>query len=94
MPLAAALQRYLTNQRIGYDVILHESTMSSNHTAEACHVSGDRLAPDDFREKLGWALGRIRQTDAEMKAGRLCPAPERCDWQGGCKYPSICRSEG
>jgi ATP-dependent helicase/DNAse subunit B len=57
-------------------------------------VSGDRLAPDDFREKLGWALGRIRQTDAEMKAGRLCPAPERCDWQGGCKYPSICRSEG
>jgi ATP-dependent helicase/DNAse subunit B len=57
-------------------------------------VAGDRLEPDDFREKLGWALGRIRATDAEMRAGRLCPAPERCDWQGGCKYPSICRSEG
>ena len=57
-------------------------------------VSGDRLEPDEFREKLGWALGRIRATDAEMRAGRLCPAPERCDWQGGCKYPSICRSEG
>jgi ATP-dependent helicase/DNAse subunit B len=56
-------------------------------------VAGDRLEPDDFRERLGWALGRIRQTDAEMRAGRLCPAPERCDWQGGCKYPSICRSE-
>jgi ATP-dependent helicase/DNAse subunit B len=55
---------------------------------------GDRLEPDDFRERLGWALGRIRQTDAEMRAGHLCPAPERCDWQGGCKYPSICRSEG
>ncbi len=57
-------------------------------------VAGDRLEPDDFRETLGWALGRIRQTDAEMRAGRLCSAPERCDWQGGCKYPSICRSEG
>jgi ATP-dependent helicase/DNAse subunit B len=57
-------------------------------------VSGDRLEPDEFREKLGWALGRIRATDAEMRSGRLCPAPERCDWQGGCKYPSICRSEG
>ena len=57
-------------------------------------VAGDRLEPDEFREKLGWALGRIRATDAEMRAGRLCPAPERCDWQGGCKYPSICRSEG
>jgi ATP-dependent helicase/DNAse subunit B len=57
-------------------------------------VSGDRLEPDEFREKIGWALGRIRATDAEMRAGRLCPAPERCDWQGGCKYPSICRSEG
>jgi ATP-dependent helicase/DNAse subunit B len=55
---------------------------------------GDRLQPDDFRERLGWALGRIRATDTEMRAGRLCPAPERCDWQGGCKYPSICRSEG
>ena len=57
-------------------------------------VSGDRLEPDEFREKLGWALGRIRATDADMRAGRLCPAPDRCDWQGGCKYPSICRSEG
>jgi ATP-dependent helicase/DNAse subunit B len=57
-------------------------------------VAGDRLEPDEFREKIGWALGRIRATDAEMRDGRLCPAPERCDWQGGCKYPSICRSEG
>jgi ATP-dependent helicase/DNAse subunit B len=56
-------------------------------------VAGDRLGPDEFREKLDWALERIRETDAEMRAGRLCPAPERCDWQGGCKYPSICRSE-
>jgi ATP-dependent helicase/DNAse subunit B len=56
-------------------------------------VAGDRLGPEEFREKLDWALERIRETDAEMRAGRLCPAPERCDWQGGCKYPSICRSE-
>jgi RecB family exonuclease len=56
-------------------------------------VGGDRLPREDFRAKLDWALERIRETDARMRAGELCSAPERCDWQGGCKYPSICRSE-
>ena len=28
-----------------------------------------------------------------MRAGELCARPDRCDWNGGCKYPSICRSE-
>jgi Ala-tRNA(Pro) deacylase len=44
MPLAAALQRYLTNRQIGYDLILHDETPSSTRTAEASHVSGDCLA--------------------------------------------------
>ena len=56
-------------------------------------VGGDRLPREEFRAKLDWALERIRETDARMRAGELCSAPERCDWQGGCKYPSICRSE-
>ena len=54
---------------------------------------GDRLDPDEFREKLDWALARIRETDALMRAGELCARPDRCDWNGGCKYPSVCRSE-
>jgi RecB family exonuclease len=53
----------------------------------------DRLDPEEFRQKLDWALGRIRETDALMRAGELCARPDRCDWNGGCKYPSVCRSE-
>jgi len=56
-------------------------------------VDTDRLAPDEFRQKLDWALGRIRDTDALMRAGDLRACPDRCDWNGGCKYPSVCRSE-
>jgi ATP-dependent helicase/DNAse subunit B len=53
----------------------------------------DRLAPDEFRAKLDWALERIRDTDTCMRGGQLCARPDSCDWNGGCKYPSICRSE-
>jgi len=31
--------------------------------------------------------------NALMRAGELCARPDRCDWNGGCKYPSVCRSE-
>ena len=50
------------------------------------------LGEDEFRAKLDWALERIRATDAAMRRGELCAKPERCAWNGGCKYPSICRS--
>ncbi len=53
----------------------------------------DRLDPEEFQEKLDWALERIRETDSLMRGGELCSRPDRCDWNGGCKYPSVCRSE-
>jgi RecB family exonuclease len=56
-------------------------------------VDNDRLGPEEFHEKLEWALGRIRETDELMRAGELKACPDRCDWNGGCKYPSVCRSE-
>jgi ATP-dependent helicase/DNAse subunit B len=56
-------------------------------------VKTDRLPPEEFREKLDWALGRIRETDAAMKRGELRCNPDSCAWNGGCMYPSICRSE-
>jgi ATP-dependent helicase/DNAse subunit B len=56
-------------------------------------VDTDRLDREDFQEKLEWARGRIRETDALMRAGELRACPDRCDWNGGCKYPSVCRSE-
>jgi ATP-dependent helicase/DNAse subunit B len=57
------------------------------------YVAGDRLDSDDFREKLDWALSRIRETDDLMRRGQLCAQPDSCAWNGGCSYPSICRSE-
>ena len=44
MSIAPTLHRYLAAENILYDEIPHDPTMSSTRTAEACHVSGDRLA--------------------------------------------------
>jgi Ala-tRNA(Pro) deacylase len=43
MSIAPILQRYL-DQNVTYDVIQHDTTMSSARTAEVCHISGDCLA--------------------------------------------------
>jgi ATP-dependent helicase/DNAse subunit B len=56
-------------------------------------VASDRLEPEAFRSKLAWALDRIRETDERMRRGELCSSPDSCAWNGGCSYPSICRSE-
>jgi hypothetical protein len=56
-------------------------------------VSTDQLDPDAFRGKLDWALARIRETDGLMRRGELRCNPDSCAWNGGCMYPSICRSE-
>jgi ATP-dependent helicase/DNAse subunit B len=57
------------------------------------YVANDRLEADAFESKLAWALERIRETDARMRRGELCSSPDSCAWNGGCSYPSICRSE-
>jgi Ala-tRNA(Pro) deacylase len=43
MSIAPTLQRYL-DQKVTYDVLTHEPTMSSTRTAQVCRISGDRLA--------------------------------------------------
>jgi Ala-tRNA(Pro) deacylase len=43
MSIAPTLQKYL-DQKVTYEVITHEPTMSSTRTAQACGISGDRLA--------------------------------------------------
>jgi ATP-dependent helicase/DNAse subunit B len=53
----------------------------------------DRLPAEEFREKLDWALGQVRATDARMRNGELGCNPDQCAWNGGCSYPSICRCE-
>ena len=44
MSISPTLYKYLAAENIQYDEIPHELTMTSSRTAEACHVSGDRLA--------------------------------------------------
>ena len=44
MSIAPTLQKYLAAENIQYEEILHELSMTSTRTAEACHISGDRLA--------------------------------------------------
>jgi ATP-dependent helicase/DNAse subunit B len=53
----------------------------------------DRLPPEEFRAKLEWALGQVREADARMRRGELGCDPDACAWNGGCSYPSICRCE-
>ena len=43
MSIAPTLVKYL-DQHVTYDVLLHEPTASSMRSAEACRISGDRLA--------------------------------------------------
>jgi ATP-dependent helicase/DNAse subunit B len=56
-------------------------------------VKTDRLDPEEFRDTLDRALTRIRETDRSMRRGELRCTPDSCAWNGGCMYPSICRSE-
>jgi ATP-dependent helicase/DNAse subunit B len=56
-------------------------------------VPTDRVSEEEFREKLDWARGRIRETDAAIRGGRLACKPDSCAWNGGCSYPSLCRCE-
>jgi len=53
----------------------------------------DRLPADRFEEMLDWARERIRETDEAMRRGQIRCTPESCAWNGGCSYPSLCRSE-
>jgi hypothetical protein len=53
----------------------------------------DVLPPEEFRQKLDWALTRVRETDGRMRSGELGCNPDQCSWEGGCSYPSICRCE-
>jgi Ala-tRNA(Pro) deacylase len=44
MTISPTLHKYLAAENIEYDEVPHVLTMSSAHTAQACHISGDRLA--------------------------------------------------
>jgi Ala-tRNA(Pro) deacylase len=44
MTIAASVQDCLAREGVHYDVIAHERTRDSNHSAQAAHIPGARLA--------------------------------------------------
>jgi len=56
-------------------------------------VPNDLLPPDAFEVRLARARERIADTADAMRRGRLCARADSCAWNGGCAYPSICRTE-
>jgi Ala-tRNA(Pro) deacylase len=44
MTIAATLEKYLDGKGVDYEVLTHRHTEDSLHTAEAAHVTGDKLA--------------------------------------------------
>jgi len=44
MTIAASVTDHLIREGVAYEVITHEHTRDSNHSAEAAHIPGDQLA--------------------------------------------------
>jgi Ala-tRNA(Pro) deacylase len=76
MSIAPTLRKYLTAENIQYDEISHEPTLTSIRTAEASHVSGDRLAKAIvLRRDSGYMLAvlptshHLRMSDLRARFG-------------------------
>jgi Ala-tRNA(Pro) deacylase len=77
MTISTTLQQHLAQKHIEYDLVRHPATASSMPTAEACHVSGDRLAKGVVvRTQDGYVLAvlpashRISQEDLKKQLGQ------------------------
>ena len=77
MAIAPTLQKYLAAENIQYEVIPHELSMTSTRTAEACHISRDRLAKGIvLRRDGGYMLAILPAPPPggpEDKSRRQCP---------------------
>jgi ATP-dependent helicase/DNAse subunit B len=51
----------------------------------------DRVDEERLEELLAACAAAARTAVAEIRAGALEPAPERCAYTGGCAHPTICR---
>ena len=76
MAIAPTFQKYLAAKNLVYDVIAHEPTKSSNRTAEACRISGDRVVKAVvLRDEYGYVLAilpasrHIRLKDLRTQLG-------------------------
>ena len=77
MTIAPTLQKYLDEQRIGYDLVPHEPTMSALGSAHAGHIPGDSLAKgvvltdgDSYKLAVLPASHHLRLTDLKTELGQ------------------------
>ena len=85
MTIALTLQKYL-DQNVRYDVMVHEPTMSSLRTAEACHISGNCLAKGIvLRHNGGYVLAvlpashHLNMTDLRAQIGEDVALADEAD---------------
>jgi Ala-tRNA(Pro) deacylase len=79
MPIAPTLGHYLANRHVDYDLVAHQATASSLHTAGTCDIPADRLAKGVvLRAGDGYVLvvlpasHRISRGDLKARFGRDC----------------------
>jgi RecB family exonuclease len=56
-------------------------------------VNNDGLEGEEIDALLETARASVSDLAGEMRSGALKPCPDTCSFRGGCRYPSICRSE-
>jgi Ala-tRNA(Pro) deacylase len=56
MSIAESVRDYLSREGVRYDTIAHERTRDSNHSAQAAHIPGDRVAKCVILEDSGGYL--------------------------------------
>lgn len=71
MSISPTLRRYLAAENVQYDQIPHELTMTSSRTAEACHVSGDRLAKAIVLRRYGSYMLAVLPASHHLRMSEL-----------------------
>jgi ATP-dependent helicase/DNAse subunit B len=56
-------------------------------------VDNDGIEQDELDSLLDSVRDEVSSLAGEMHSGALRPCPDTCSSRGGCRYPSICRSE-
>jgi Ala-tRNA(Pro) deacylase len=99
MTIASTLQQYMDEQRIRYDLVPHEPTLSALGSAHAGHIPSDRLAKavvlnDGGRYKLAVlpASHHLRLSDLRIELGHeihLASEPEAADLFRDCALGAV-----
>lgn len=63
MTIAASVQNYLSRQGVPFDIIAHEHTSDSAHSAQAAHIPGDQLAKGIvLKDEQGYLIAVVPAT--------------------------------